>query len=391
MFSAASRPYRYLRHLARAAASRTAPLMLAAAFAANADPLERVAAGQWYEIPGSELRKVAVNSPDVARITAWSSAALDRETNRLFVWGGGHADYSGNEVYAFDLGTLEWARLTEPSPPDTARTDTYADGAPRARHTYNYIEFVPAVGKLLSFGGAALYPHGGETTRNIAEFDPKTRGWINGRRRKVPAGGSLIGAHARLDPASGDVFFVPAQRGALARYSPAEDQWQGGWDTGYVNVHATAAIDPQRRLMVLVGSGTERPQALSWNLDRPGRVTDLRPLTTGDEEIERAYGPGFDFHEPSGRFVAWAGGTNVYVLDPEDWRWSRCVPARDNTADPGPARSSGTYGRFRYVPRLDLFVLMNGVKRNVFVFRLPPYNQCSCQPTTQRSTASAPC
>jgi Galactose oxidase, central domain len=372
MLSAASRRDQYVCRTVQTVARCTGPLLLAVALVADADPLERVAAGHWYEIPDSEMRKVAVQSPEVARITAWSSAALDPQTNRLLVWGGGHADYAGNEVYAFDLETREWSRLTEPSPPDTGRGDTYADGAPRSRHTYNYIEFVPAAGKLLSFGGASLYPRGGETTRSIAEFDPKTRTWVNGRRHEVPPGGSLIGAHARLDPASGDVFFVPAQRGAPARYSPAEDRWQRGWDTGYVNVHSTAAVDPQRRLMVLIGSGTERPQALSWNLDRPGRATDLRPLTTGHEEIERAYGPGFDFHGPSGKFVAWAGGTSVYVLDPGDWRWARCAAAPGNGADPGPQLSTGTYGRFRYVPRLDLFVLMNGVKRNVFVFRLPP-------------------
>jgi hypothetical protein len=139
-----------------------------------------------------------------------------------------------------------------------------------------------------------------------------------------------------------------------------------------VNVHSTAAIDPQRRLLVLIGSGTQRPQALSWNLDRPGGVTDLRRITTGDKDIERAYAPGFDFHRPSGKFVAWAGGTSVYVLDPDDWRWTRHVAASGNSADPGRPLATGTYGRFRYVPRLDLFVLMNGVKRNVFVFRPPP-------------------
>lgn len=372
MLSAASRRDQYVCRAVRTAARCTAALLLAAALTVDAETLEGVAAGHWYEIPDSQLRKVAVKSPDVARITAWSSAALDPQTNRLFVWGGGHADYAGNEVYAFDLGTLQWTRLTEPSPPDTERSDTYADGAPRSRHTYNYIEFVPGLGKLLSFGGASLYPRGGETTRSIAEFDPNTRSWANGRRREVPAGGSLIGAHARLDPASGDVFFVPAQRGALARYSPTDDRWQDGWDRAYVNVHATAAIDPRRRLMVLIGSGTDRPQAFSWNLDRPGRVTDLRPITTGDKDIERANAPGFDFHAPSGNFVAWAGGTSIYLLDPDEWRWRRYAAAADNGADPGPPLGSGTYGRFRYVPRLDLFVLMNGVKRNVFVFRLPP-------------------
>ena len=137
-----------------------------------------------------------------------------------------------------------------------------------------------------------------------------------------------------------------------------------------MRVHSTAAIDSKRRSFVLIGSGTDIPQALMWPLDQPGPAVDLRPLTTGDKEIEKAYAPGFDFHSPSGTFVAWSGGKDVYVLDPDTWRWTRYAPAPGNNADPGPAISRGTYGRFRYVPGRDMFVLMNGVDRNVFVYRL---------------------
>ena len=38
---------------------------------------------------------------------AWNGAALDTKRNRLLVTGGGHLDYAGNEIYAFDFGTLE--------------------------------------------------------------------------------------------------------------------------------------------------------------------------------------------------------------------------------------------------------------------------------------------
>jgi hypothetical protein len=247
----------------------------------------------------------------------------------------------------------------------------YEDGSPRSRHTYNYIEFVPSLHSLLSFGGAALFPRGGATTQTIAEFDPDSRTWTIGRRRDVPRGGSMIGAHARLDAASGDVFFVPSQRGAMSRYSPDRDRWHGGWEATHVRVHSTAAIDPVRRLLVLFGSGTDLALVFCCNLARPGRVDDLRAITTGDKDIERAYAPGFDFHRPTGRFVAWAGGTAVYALDPDNWHWTRLPAAAGNSADPGPALRSGTYGRFRYVPGVDVFVLMNGVDRNVFVYRLP--------------------
>jgi len=58
-------------------------------------------------------------------MTAWSGGAFDTTRDRLVVWGGGHADYPGNELYVFDLGTLRWQRLTDPSP-------TTAIGAPPA-------------------------------------------------------------------------------------------------------------------------------------------------------------------------------------------------------------------------------------------------------------------
>jgi hypothetical protein len=349
-------------------------LCLAGARAADAT-LPEIPPGHWYEIPDSSLHTSGVTGDagvSVRKITAWSSAALDPDSSRLLLWGGGHADYAGNEVYAFDLSSLQWTRLSEPGRADRERSDSYADGTPRARHTYDYLEFVPSVKRLMSFGGAALYPNGNASTRRISEFDAATRGWVTGRRVDVPAGGNMIGAHARFDPASGDVYFLAGQRAALARYSPGEDRWRVGSEHTYVRVHATAAIDPQRRWFVLIGSGTDSPQALRWHLDRPGRAVDLRPVTSGDKEIERAYAPGFDFHPPSGLFVAWAGGGDVYVLDPDGWKWRRRAPAPSNRTVPGPQLSTGTYGRFRYVPALDLFVLMNGVKRNVFVYRLAP-------------------
>ena len=130
----------------------------------RASPLQHLEPGQWYEIPDSRTAQrcsPASRRCTCAKITAWSSAST-RSADRSACWYGavGTSDYAGNEVYAFDLGTLEWTRLTDPSPPDRDRSDTYADGAPRSRHTYNYIEFLPAQRRLMSFGGASLYPHG---------------------------------------------------------------------------------------------------------------------------------------------------------------------------------------------------------------------------------------
>src|SRR5213593_285726 len=49
-----------------------------------------------------------------AVIAAWGGGALDTQRSRLVLWGGGHADYYGNELYAFDIPTLTWSRVTDP-------------------------------------------------------------------------------------------------------------------------------------------------------------------------------------------------------------------------------------------------------------------------------------
>ena len=331
--------------------------------------------GEWVEIPDSHLRDVAPPvSPggSVAKIiNAWSGAVLDTQREWLLVWGGGHSDYAGNELYAFDLRTLEWNRLTSPSAADRARTVTYTDGQPRARHTYNYIEYVPAWDRLVSFGGAGGWPlGGGEFTRQISEFDYEGRTWITGARPPVPPGGSMIAALARLDAATGDVYFVPAAKGAMLRLDPRTQQWQGGWGRCQVTAHASAAIDPERRLLVVVGKGTADGvrQAWKWDLTHPSAPVDLRKLTSGDFAVERAMAPGFVYHPPTRKFVGWVGGTDLLTLDPDTWQWQR-VAAAPGSANPGMPSPRGTYGRFQYVPGLDAFVLVNDIDRNVLLVR----------------------
>jgi Kelch motif len=365
---------------ARSGGRRLAILLLACAAStapvARAEPrrLTEIPAGHWYEIPNSRLIDVAPShSPggSSAKVVAWSGAALDTKRSRLLVWGGGHSDYAGNEVYAFDLTTLAWQRLTDPSVADRARTPLYPDGQPRARHTYNYIEYVPSRDRLVVFGASGPYPTGGgEFSRDLIEFDPSTNRWTTQGRSAIPMPGNMIGAQARLDGKSGKVFFIGSQRAALQAYDPSRDAWTAGWAPTRVRVHATAAIDPARREFYVIGSGVSAsPQMLRWNLDRPGPPEDVTGRTTGDTDIEAAYGPGFDYDAARRRLVAWGGGTDVYVLDAESLRWTRVPAAATNDADPGPENSTGTFGRFRYVPSLGLFVLVNSAEQDVFVYR----------------------
>ncbi len=96
-------------------------------------------------VPFGEPRKI---------ITAWGSMAWDANRRQLIIWGGGHANYAGNDVYRFDAATLRWQRASLPSavaPRFGDRRFFAVDGAlnaPISSHTYDNQEFLPRAGSL---------------------------------------------------------------------------------------------------------------------------------------------------------------------------------------------------------------------------------------------------
>src|SRR5688500_2675426 len=95
-----------------------------AASGAAAVDLATLPAGRWYRFPDSKLEAVAaktnVGGSIKGLMAAWSGGIYDTDRERLVVWGGGHNDYAGNEVYAFgplNAAAPKWQRLTDPSVP----------------------------------------------------------------------------------------------------------------------------------------------------------------------------------------------------------------------------------------------------------------------------------
>ena len=48
-------------------------------------------------------------------ISAWGSMTWDPNRRQLIIWGGGHANYAGNDVYRFHAADLRWHRASLPS------------------------------------------------------------------------------------------------------------------------------------------------------------------------------------------------------------------------------------------------------------------------------------
>src|SRR3954462_11614119 len=75
-------------------------------------------------------------------IGAWSGGIADTKRNRMIIWGGGHTDYYGNELYSLNLSNLSLTRLNNPSPinapvQNPSCASVLSDGAPNSRHSYS--------------------------------------------------------------------------------------------------------------------------------------------------------------------------------------------------------------------------------------------------------------
>lgn len=323
--------------------------------------------GRWHEVPDSRLVDVA---PDpIPRgvegvkgvMNDWSGGAFDTRRERLLVWGGGHAGYAGNEIYAFDIATSRWSIVWGPTPneqiqPKGGSFETYLDGMPSARHTYDNIDYDPVHDALWSNDGSLWRT--GTGSFGTWRFRFETGVW----ERLADAPRKNLFAQTGYDPV--EKIMIKRENRGVYHYDLAADRWHKTTPGIWSHWHLNGEMHPVARKLVMVGGGRLEIYDL-----RTKKVTAVE--STGATQILDSKAPGLAYHPPSGRIVAWSGGANLYALEVGDKRyhWS-LIEARPGSAVPGEPNPKGTYGRFRYVPSIDAFVLVNTVGTNVFLFRL---------------------
>ncbi len=333
--------------------------------------------GHWYEIPNSRADSTGMQE---TIMSAWSGGAYDAQRDRLIVWGGGHNDSSDNAVYVFDVNSHVWS-IASPRSGDTGGSEAsgeYPDGTPRSRHTYHYIQYVPSIDRFCSMGGSAQYPTALQTNAtnkvHCLDFDDTatpTRGWTH---RSTMPGEGAIGGRSAYDPSSGHIWYhgtsavaIPSNR--LYEWDPVANVWttRSAQEDDQNFYSGSAAIDPVHKRWVEVGGGRQR----YYDISKAGMLERRDLGISGPASIVNGSSPGFDFDSSSGLFVAWNGGSTVYTLDLATNSWQECPAAPGNTVTPTPPQPNGTFGRFRYIPSRNAFVLVNDTDQNVFLYRLP--------------------
>lgn len=93
-------------------------------------------------------------------ILAWSGFGWDSRNHRLVIWGGGHANGSGNDVFEWSAVDRNWKLAFNSSDVIFNATSGYVtvDGdlhSPISSHTYSNNAYLPKLNRFITFGGAA--------------------------------------------------------------------------------------------------------------------------------------------------------------------------------------------------------------------------------------------
>ncbi len=303
-------------------------------------------------------------------ILAWGGGAFDPSRRQLILFGGGHNDYAGNEVYGFDIATAAWKLLRPPTPMAQVvpSTDAYADGTPVSRHTYDGFAYLTDRAKLLTFGGSRYQD--GSTTAVTWLLDSATLSWTR-KSEFPPSGGGIFFTGTDYDETTHTVY-TRTQDGIFT-YDVGNDSWQRIADFGYPPFYPEfttsnsrrGIVVPSRRLYFALGGKTQsgKPDVVVWDL-AAGQDATAAWTPQGDTRGIQISGTGADLDRAADAIVAWSGGgPNILDLNTKQWRIGSATGAPAQQID------NGTFGRWRYVSYLNVFVLVNDPTEDVYVYK----------------------
>lgn len=349
-------------------------------------------------------------------VNAWSSFVWDSTSEQLLLWGGGHGNYKGNEMYVWDAQSGAWTRGSLPSRLDAS--DFVVDNAaPQSSHTYDNSVYLRANNMYMTYGGAA-YNSGGTFATNIdgevsragpwlwdptkanpnlvggtsgSGYDASTPGgdmWINrwGSFSGTPQPNFLEDTTAyRMENGKDVVYSTSDSQGSgwavLYRYEFG-DVRQGGTDSlTAIGVSTTtpsglgaASIDSQNNLYVRTAASSSAAgnDLVVWDLSKSNaanpnlnRETGIRLIASDGSDFAINGKYGLDYDSANNRLLLWAGGdvfSTQALFDTNgalQTTWIVSQLSSTNGTQPGGEYSACVCGKWQYIEELDAMMALD--------------------------------
>lgn len=316
----------------------------------------------------------------------WCGGLYDTRRNRLVIMNpGGHNNHPGNEIYAF--GNLlsenpEWTLLETAS---VYRNDqvTYADGTPASTHSYGLQMYHADMDRYFHVGQGSITGQG-FATANVIAYNPATGDYdrtggsaagVYPDKSSVDAS-QLIASAACYDARNNAAWWITSRTGNETVRITANMQTVTTYGTPVndMGIHWNLAHNSDVGYMLTLGDGERSNTMYFMDTDNPaGGWTELTNVTDSSSAFSdgnmwvgtnqaRNY-LGWQYHPPSGDFVAIDAAANLWRLTPpatldkgdadaNEWTWTRVTIS--GTAPTGFTRAGdgdvGWFGRFQWVP-----------------------------------------
>ncbi len=331
---------------------------------------------------------------------AWNGAVLASRFGRsgsMVIFGGGHNDYFGSDVHAFDLDSREWRALTtgfiagarDDYGEDAVYPDSvYPDGSPLPPHTYDYVQYDEQDNDFILLKGQTEL---GPNVTSIAiphVFNLDTLSWRRGCRH--PSAILNSGGFTTWDAKRRVVWGHSGDDGggnAFVAFSPDGDNPDGTcgeWREfhpsklpGEAN-HNAMQIDPvSDRILVSLHA---RDCLACIDPARPGEAIDCVDSSGRKPRIQEYAALEYSRALESLVYCSAVDRGTVYAIDWDGdarWRVLTADTSLDPIADAAAAscysiNRAHTFGRFRtaHYREMDLAILVRHVDSPVYAMRL---------------------
>jgi hypothetical protein len=304
------------------------------------------------------------------QMMAYSGGWYDPEHHQFCIFGGGHYNYSGNEVWCFDIAELQWREMYQadvitrppyeggdqgaynnfdnekfPGALFNPKGESIENARPMSRHTYDSLEHIPGTGAVL-WGGIAWgdidmpWCVRCEDTWAFHFQENRWRYLYNGRN---PSPNTSPGVGASAYSVKEGLLYAKVLNETWA-YDPERNHWSKIRTSGNPpwSIEGTMESDPVNNYLYFFGGNYETNLEL-WRYDI-AKKRWKRIDADGEGPGEGSnYGPGMAYDVANDSLLIYSAGT-IWVYDPSTNSWSTHRP------DVRPSDTSYVYGRFRYDP-----------------------------------------